>query len=242
MKHDKLASHDQARRCPRDRRPRGQAPVPPVQTGGVCSCRSFWSFTLRCLFLSYASLIPAFETSASRFLQTPVRITHVGVTFSPWPQLTPKDIKLGESADSRIDTIRIASPLSPLSRGPQRISSVEFIGATIWANRIVALQFSILRHDSVKNDLSIREIRISQIQITIQELAPRDLSGVFRFNSNGWVENTSFEAVDRSIQLTTVPTAQGIALNINGRGGKPFGNAISFDSLQTERLLQKTSC
>lgn len=202
-----------------------------VALSGLLLCGAF--------FYPYSSLIPAFETSVSRFLQTPVRIAHVGVTFSPWPQLTLKDIKLGESADSRIDTIHIASPLSLLNRGPQRISSIEVIGATISANRIVALPFFTLRHDSVKNDLSIREIRISQSQVTIRELALRDLSGVIRFNSDGSVENTSFEAVDRSIQLTTVPTAQGIALNINGRGWKPFGNAISFDSLQAGGLLQK---
>lgn len=190
-------------------------------------------------FYPYASLIPVFEASASRFLQTPVSIAHVGMTFSPWPRLTLKDIKLGEFADSQIDTIHIVSPLSLLSRGQLRISSVEIIGAAMSANRIGAFPFFSLRHDSVKNEFSIQKIMISQSQITIRDLTLRDLAGVINFNSDGSVENASFEAVDRSIQLSTVPTAQGIALKVNGRGWKPFGNTISLDSLQAVGLLQK---
>ena len=67
----------------------------------------------------------------------------------------------------------------------------------------------------------------------------RDLSGFIRFNSDGSLENSSFEAVDRSIQLTVAPAADGVALKIKGRGWKPFDNAISFDALEAEGLLQK---
>ncbi|HSG24338.1 MAG TPA: hypothetical protein VLA64_15440, partial [Azonexus sp.] len=190
-------------------------------------------------FYPYANLIPAFEASTARFLQTPVRIGHMGVTFLPWPQLTLSDVKLGESADSRIDTIGITSPFSLLIRGSQDISSVEVSGATISANRIVALPFFTFRPDSIGSDISIREIRFKQSQVTVRELALRDLSGVIRFRSNGLVENASFQTVDRSIQLTAMPTALGVALNINGRGWKYAGSTISFDSLQAEGLLQK---
>lgn len=190
-------------------------------------------------FYPYSRLIPAFEASTSRFLQTPVLISDVGVTFSPWPQLTLSDVKLGESADSQIDTISIASPLSLLSGGLQRISSVKISGATISVNRIADLPLFAFRRELAVEDISIQEIRFTQSQVSVRDLALRDLSGVIRFKSNGSVDNASFYAVDRSIQFSAVPTAQGIALKIHGQGWKPAGSPFSFDSLQAEGLLQK---
>lgn len=191
------------------------------------------------LFYPYAHLIPAFEAAASRFLQTPVQIAHIGVTFFPWPQLLLSDIKWGDSADASIDTIRIVSPLSLLSRGQQRISSIDVSGAVIPANHIVALPFFSLRKDSVGGEMIIGEIRLAQSQVTVRDLALRDISGVIRFKSDGSIENASFQAVDRSIRFTAMPTGQGLTLNFEGLGWRPFGAVSSFDSLQASGLLQK---
>ncbi|PKO87548.1 MAG: hypothetical protein CVU16_15510 [Betaproteobacteria bacterium HGW-Betaproteobacteria-10] len=190
-------------------------------------------------FYPYARLIPAFEAVASDFLQTPVQIARIGVTFSPWPQLMLSDVKLGDLADSSIDTIRIASPFLLLRGGPQRISRIDVSGAVISANRIAALPFFTLRPDSAGSGLTIREIRLAQSQVTVRERALRDISGVIRFKSDGAVENISFEAVDRSIRFTAMPSPQGLVLSIEGLGWQPLGAASSFDSLQASGLLQK---
>ena len=190
-------------------------------------------------FYPYAKLVPGFEVSASRFLQTQVRIGHIGMAFSPWPQLILREIRLGERAESRIEMVRINSPFSLLSRGSQRISSIEVSGATITANLIAELPFFKVRDNFASSEIVIQEVRVKQSQVTVHELALRDLSGFIRFNSDGSLENSSFEAVDRSIQLTVAPAADGVALKIKGRGWKPFDNAISFDALEAEGLLQK---
>lgn len=190
-------------------------------------------------FYPYASLKPAIEASASRYLLTQVRIGDVGVTFSPWPQLKLSDIKVGESADSRIEEVRIASPLALLGSGPHRISLVEVFGADFLANRVVALPMFSLPPGSAASNISLQEIRFSQMQITIRDLALRDLTGEIRFRPDGSIEKASFQAVDRSIQFSAAPTAHGIALSIEGLGWRPAGVLLSFDSLQARGVLKK---
>ena len=190
-------------------------------------------------FYPYAKLVPGFEASASRFLQTQVRIGRMDMAFSPWPQLVLREIRLGERSESRIEMVRINSPFSLLSQGAQWISSIEVSGAKITANVIAELPFFQVHNNFASSEVVIQEIRVKQSQVTVHELALRGLSGFIRFNSDGSLENSSFEAVDRSIQLAVAPSAQGVAIKIKGRGWKPFGNAISFDALEAEGLLQK---
>lgn len=190
-------------------------------------------------FYPYARLIPDFEAAASHFLQTPVQIAHIDVTFAPWPQLQLRDIKIGETADSRIETMRIASSLWLLKSGARQISMVDVSGAVFTANRIVSFPFFNVNSAPTTQGISIREIRFTQSQVTAQELALRDIAGAIRFKPDGSVENALFQAVDRSIQFSAMPSAQGLMLSIEGLGWKPFGPLISFDSLQATGLLQK---
>ena len=190
-------------------------------------------------FYPYARLIPDFEVAASHFLQTPVQIAHIDVTFAPWPQLQLRDIKIGETADSRIESMRIPSPLWLLKSGLPQISIVDVSGANFTANRIVLFPFFNVNSTPITQGISIREIRFTQSQVTARELALRDFAGTIRFKPNGSVENASFQAVDRSIQFSAMPSAQGLMLSIEGLGWKPFGPLISFDSLQATGLLQK---
>lgn len=193
-------------------------------------------------FYPYARLIPDFEAATSHFLQTPVQIAHIGVTFAPWPQLQLRDIKIGEAADSRIESMRIASPLWLLS-GSHQIPMVDVSGAVFTANRIVSFPFfnvhSTPTPTPTTQAVSVREIRFTKSQVTVQELASRDISGAIRLKPDGSVENTSFQAVDRSIQFSAMPSAQGLKLSIEGLGWKPFGPLMSFDSLQATGFLQK---
>jgi len=187
----------------------------------------------------YAKLIPVFEASASRYLQTPVRIAHIGLTFAPWPQLQLRDIKIGEAADSQIEAIRIASPLWLLKSGARQIPTVDVTGAVFTANRIVSFPFFNVPSTPTTQGIYIREIKFTQSQVTARDLALRDISGAIRFKPDGAVENASFQAVDRSIQFSATPSAQGLLLSIEGLGWKPAGSLISFDSLQATGLLQK---
>src|SRR6185369_904606 len=82
-------------------------------------------------------------------------------------------------------------------------------------------------------------IRVEQSQISVRDLALRDISGEILFTADGAVEKSSFQAAERSIRLEAMPGPQGILLSIEGLGWKPEGLPASFSSLRAKGLLQK---
>ncbi|WP_265942576.1 hypothetical protein [Dechloromonas sp. A34] len=192
------------------------------------------------VFYPYDNLKPAIESAATQYLQTPVKIGHVGLSFSPMPLLNLEDIRLGEEADSRIETIHIASPHLLLGSGMRRIPSVTASGAALTANRLVAI-FSTLGAvpASSENKLLIQQLRVDHSLVSIRDLALHDISGEILFKADGTVERSSFQAAEHSIRLEAAPSPQGILLNIEGLGWKPGGLPASFSSLQAKGLLQK---
>ncbi|UCV01786.1 AsmA family protein [Dechloromonas denitrificans] len=191
------------------------------------------------LFYPYADFKPAIEAAASRLLQTPVKVGHVGMTLLPQPQLNLADVRIGEAGDSRIETIHIASPFALLGSGPQRISRVDVVGAVLSANRLVALPMFGAARGAAADEVVIRRLRIERSAVTVRDIALRDIAGEIIFKADGSVEKAAFQAVDRSIRLAVVPTPQGLLLNIEGLAWKPAGMPVSFDSLQAKGLLQK---
>jgi uncharacterized protein involved in outer membrane biogenesis len=206
-------------------------------TGGLI-CLAGLLFGLM-FFYPLADKIPAIEASVSSFLQVPVRIEHIGLRLSPWPQLVLRNVSLGEEAGSRINEIRVHAPISQLWGRSYRFSTVEVSGAAILANQLAALPFFNLASSARGSNLSIEKIRFSESQVIVRELALRDISGEIQFGSDGSFENGAFQAVDRSIRLVITPVAEGIALNIDGTGWRPVGKSVSFDSLRAKGLLQK---
>lgn len=192
------------------------------------------------VFYPYDTLRPAIESAASRYLQTPVKIGHVGLSFAPMPQLNLEDIRFGEDAGSRIETVRVASPHLLLGSAKHRIPSVDVSGAVLTANRLVAI-FSALgaAPAGADNMLLIQRLRIDHGQISVRDLALHDLSGEILFMADGTLEKASFQAADRRILLEARPSPQGIVLSVEGLGWKPGGLPASFSSLQAKGLLQK---
>lgn len=191
-------------------------------------------------FYPYDNLKPAIERAASQYLQTTVKIDRVGLGFSPLPYLELADVRVGEVGDSRIESVRIASPHLLLGSGRHRLDRVDVSGATIEANQVVAI-FSMagLPSASAPSPLVIRRIRIEQGRVGIRDLVLRDISGEILFRADGSVEKSSFQAVERSIRLEALPSPQGVMLTIDGQGWKLAGLPIAFDSFQAKGLLQK---
>ena len=190
------------------------------------------------IFYPYERFKPAIEASASRLLQMPVHIGNLSLTLLPWPQLKLMDISIGEAPESRIEELRIPSPYALLGSGPRLISRIDVSGADVSANRLLSLPMFKLPVAGAAGDVQIRQIRIERSQVTVRDLALRDISGDIFFKPDGSVEKSSFQAVDRTIRLDATPTAQGILLKIDGMGWKPAGALVSFDSLQAKGLLQ----
>lgn len=189
------------------------------------------------LFYPYNNFKPAIESAMGRLFQAPVKIAQVSLAFTPMPQLKLENIRIGETEDSRIESVLVASPQSLLGDGTHRIASVDVIGAVLPANRVVAFLAS--PSATAASEAVFRRIRINRSQVTVRDLALRDIFGEILFKADGAVEKASFQAVDRSIRLEAMPTPQGIVLNIEGLGWKPGGIPISFDSMQAKGLLQK---
>lgn len=191
-------------------------------------------------FYPYGNLKPAIENAASKYLQAPVRIGRVGLGFSPLPHLELADVRVGEGGDSRIESVRIASPHLLLGNGGHRLDRIDVSGVTIEANQVVAIFSQAgVPSASMTNPLVIRQIRIEQGRVGIRDLMLNDISGEILFKADGSVEKSSFLAADRSIRLEALPSPQGVMLTIDGQGWKLAGLPIAFDSLQAKGLLQK---
>jgi len=213
--------------------------VPLLKWGLLGLAGAFLSLLGLVLFYPYADFKPAIEAAASRLLQTQVKVGHVGMTLLPQPQLNLADVQIGDAGDSRIETVRIASPLALLGGRPHRITSIDVVGAVLSANRLVALPMFGAAQGAAPGGLVIQRLRIERSEVTVRDIALRDIAGEIAFKADGSIEKASFQAVDGSIRLAAVPTPQGLLLNIEGMAWKPDGMPVSFDSLQAKGLLQK---
>jgi len=190
-------------------------------------------------FYPYNSFKPAIEVTASRLLQTPVKIGQVSLVFGPVPQLKLVDISVGETADSRVDTLLIASPHLLLGKAPYSLPSVQLSGASIAANRLLALPMFASPSPASAAGILIRRIGLEKSKVTAGDLALQDVSGEFLLKPDGSVEKALLQAFDRAIRLDMAATPQGIVLNIEGVGWRPAGMLVHFDSMQAKGLLQK---
>lgn len=191
------------------------------------------------LFYPYEQFKPAIESSASRLLRAPVKIDHVSVVLFPSPRLKLSGVHIGESSESSIAEVRIASPLSLLGKGPYQITLASVSGADISANRLVAFPMFI---GGVPEDsgVVIRKIIIEQSRVRLGEsVAMADLYGELAFRIDGSIEKASFETVDRTLLIDALPGDNGVALNIEGRAWQPAGTPVSFASLQAKGGLRK---
>lgn len=191
------------------------------------------------LFYPYEQFKPAIESSASRLLRAPVKIDHVSVVLFPSPRLKLSGVHIGESSESSIAEVRIASPLSLLGKGPYQITLASVSGADISANRLVAFPMFI---GGVPEDsgVVIRKIIIEQSRVRLGEsVAMADLYGELAFRIDRSIEKASFETVDRTLLIDALPGDNGVALNIEGRAWQPAGTPVSFASLQAKGSLRK---
>jgi hypothetical protein len=191
------------------------------------------------IFYPYEQFKPALEASATRMLNAPVKIDRVGVTLFPSPSLKLVGVKIGEPADGKIAEVRISSLLSLLGSAPHQVARVEVSGATLAANRLVALPMFI-GQAAGSHEVIIQKMLIDHLQLTFGDsLTLNDLFGEIAFRQDGSIEKAMFETADRSMLINAQAGSQGLALSLEGRAWVPFGTEISFASLQAQGLLQK---
>lgn len=187
------------------------------------------------LIYPYQRFKPGLEAAAGRLLQAPVRIAEVGVAFWPRPVLKLSGIRIGEAADSQIEQLRIASPLSLLGARPHVLPKLEVIGASFDADRLAELPLFRIGEAGP----AIQRMHIERLTITARDLALRELSGDLLFRRDGGLEKATLENAERSIRLEAASAPQGIQFSMEGYGWKPFGGGLSFDAMQAKGVLQK---
>lgn len=191
------------------------------------------------IFYPYDQFKPAIEASATRMLNAAVKVDRVGVTLFPSPSLKLFGVHVGEPADGNIAEVRISSLLSLLGSAPHQFAKVEASGATLSANRLVALPMFI-GQAAGSHEVIFKKMTIEHLQLTLGDsLILNDLFGEIAFRKDGSIEKATFETVDRSMFVNAQAGSQGVALSLEGRAWAPFGTAASFASLQANGLLQK---
>jgi hypothetical protein len=191
------------------------------------------------VFYPYEQFKPALEATATRMLNTPVKISQVGIAFFPSPSLKLTGVGIGELADGKITEVRISSPLSLLGSPPHRVAKVEISGAVLPANRLVTFPM-FMGEVAGSQVVNIRKMVIDHLQLGLGDgLVFGDLFGELAFRPDGGIEKATFETVDRSMLVNAQGDSQGVALSIEGRAWAPAGTPVSFASLQAKGLLQK---
>ncbi|UCV24871.1 AsmA-like C-terminal region-containing protein [Ferribacterium limneticum] len=191
------------------------------------------------IFYPYEQFKPALEASATRMLNAPVNIDRVGVTLFPSPSLKLVGVHIGEPEDGKITEVRISSLLSLLGSAPHQVAKVEVSGATLSANRLVALPMFI-GQAAASHEVIIKKMMLDHLQLTLGDsLTLNELFGEIAFRQDGSIEKATFETADRSMLINAQAGSQGLALSLEGRAWAPFGTAVSFASLQAKGLLQK---
>lgn len=205
-----------------------------------CTVALFVASVALIFLYPYKGLKPGIEIAASRFLQTPVRIAEVGVSFWPKPALLLSNVSIGEAGDSSVEQIRLLSPFSLLGAGPHVLSQVEVSGAAISADRLLAMPLFQAAGAARAGEVVVRHIAIERLAVAARDLALRDLSGGIDFRSDGAVEKASLYGIERSLRIQATPLAAGgVHLDIEGLGWKPGDGKIVFAALQAKGTLQK---
>lgn len=190
------------------------------------------------LFYPYNNFRPAIENALGRFFAAPVKIGNVGLQLLPKPVLLLSDVAIGERGESRIATVRVASPYQLLGKGPYRIDSVALSDMRLGAGHLVDLRLFGSRPEQ-PGDFSLRRVEIAQLKVMLGDLATPELSGDIVVRSDGSAEKAVFRNADGSLRLQATPSPQGVVLTADGLGWQPEGSAFRFESLQASGLLQK---
>lgn len=188
------------------------------------------------LFYPYQQFKPALEAAAGRLLGVPVKVEKVGLTLLPRPQLKLTNISIGLAGDGRILEARIDSPWSLLGRGGHAIPRLELSGVELSVRRLIGLP--VLSSAAPDTGVVVGRIRLDQLSVRLgQQVSISGLNGEIAFGTGGRMEKATLENADRSLLVEALPAANGLALNLEGRGWQPAGEALALPSLQATGVL-----
>ncbi len=194
---------------------------------------------LALVFFPYNNYRPDIERSLSGALQMPVRLESFSLKLLPEPHFALGGVELGDSEESRIESIRIAQPWRLLFSGADGVEEVTVVGASMRVNRLLALPavgrpgalpWSGVRH------VALRDLRVAAGDTLY--LGP--LQGRLQF-SVGQLESATLETPDRSVLISAKPMDSGLDLLLDGRAWQLPGLPATFPSFQAKAMLREGS-
>lgn len=188
-------------------------------------------------FYPYNNFRPELQAALSRALLAPVRIDNIGFVVTPRPGLVVQGISVGEDGGSRIEEIRLPSPLALFGSSHKILTGLEMRGVKLSADRLGGLAAIPV---SGPPGIIIGDARLRDVTISAHDLVLRDLGGAIFFKPAGGLDKLSLQSEDRTLRIEALPSSLGLALSIEGLGWKPAADApYVFESLQAKGVLQK---
>lgn len=191
------------------------------------------------LFYPYGNHRADFEGALAKAFGAPMSINSVSLGIQPKPGLYLHDIRIGEQGDSRIDDIRILSPLGLLAAGHKVLNGLEISGATFAADRLASLG-SDGAISKGEPKFSIGQVAFRDLKVLAGEAVLGEFLGDVFFKPGGGIERIALQSPDGTLRVDALPAAAGLDISIVGHGWKPAGeHSPVFDSLQAKAFLQR---
>lgn len=191
------------------------------------------------LFYPYGNSRPGLEAALGRALGGPVNIESISLGLQPRPGLYLRNLRIGEQGDSRIDEIRLSSPLALIFGGHKTLNGLEVLGATLTADRLAALS-SPPAAGGGESGIVVGQVAIRELKIALGDLILPGFNGEAYFKPAGGLDRMSLQDTDRTLRIEAQPNAMGLGIDVVGQGWKPVADRpFVFDAMQAKALLQR---
>lgn len=178
----------------------------------------------------YGRYLPDVEAALAKSSGQPVRVGEMHVTLYPRPGLLLGDVRLGDGRkdvnggqanEVRIAELRLRPVVSTLLSSVVLIQELELSGIRLSAASIASLSrmFEAAARESATAGLA--RVAIAQAHIAFAGLGLDDMEGALELSADGLLASVSLQSADRSVQLVAKPTADRLAISLEGLGWRP---------------------
>lgn len=174
-----------------------------------------------------------FESVLSTALGVPVRAGNLSLRWLPAPQWVASDVRVGDAWSAA--TLAVDSPLKVGVQGLAAVASVKLSELRTTPEGLLDL---LGREGRLAAMPALSRVQLESLQLSSSNgVAFGTYRGQLEFSA-GRLQNGRAENAERTLLLQLSGAARGLALDIEGRGWKPFNAPLVFDALQAKAVLR----
>jgi actin-related protein len=179
-------------------------------------------------------LIEPIEARLAELVGEPVSIREVRISLFPNASLILSGITIGAGADTDIGHIRVSPMVLVQSNEDMNIRRLEIEDVTVTGSSVASQMRWLAAAASQKNKLSVEEILIKAITLSIPglELSPWTASVIVPIS--GGLDLIVLESADQRMKVDLVPTSEGYQLTLNANAWQPPASRLQFTELHAE--------